>query len=566
MAEKTNLEGTKEEKHSAEEKEKNKGKKGEEGEEKLNSKKRDKEQTSKSKEKITKKEGNKNKEKLSRFFLDTTKNKANIEKRKKEPREQGYGTRKKKKTEEQECRLFFRIMNVGGLNKKKLTIIKNAFLGEKKVHNIICMTETQNRYEKVDVSDLISYTQMRRDNKRKGGGLQIIMRDCKGVDFEEMKQKNEEILVIEGKCFGMEIKVILVYFDVRKDKEGRENNKKIKRDIESMIKNNKKECLMVIGDFNGHLEELDGRKDDNNGKMVKEWINEYDLMLMNGDEKCEGTFTREQGNLKTAIDMVMVNRALYDKCKGMKIDEEKDVIDISDHNLISIEFKARQKCGNNYNKKKWREEECYKKDDSALKEFGDEIEKEWKRNGIESVEEMTISMLEVADRTLKKIIRRRVSDDGEWERIESVWMNDEIREAINERRRINRQMRNCKNPEEKKRLAKLYYAQKEKIQIMIREAMERYEIELTREILEDKGNETLWRNIGKLRGKKTKRGIEEKIYQDGKQMELEKALEDFFEFWRLIYNMNENKIEEVWEADSLEKLIEEFEEIPQGFL
>ena len=315
---------------------------------------------------------------------------------------------------------------------------------------------------------------------------------------------------------------------------------------------------MVIGDFNGHLEELDGRKDDNNGKMVKEWINEYDLMLMNGDEKCEGTYTREQGNQKTAIDMVMVNRALYDKCKGMKIDEEKDIIDISDHNLISIEFKARQKCGNNFNKKKWREEECYKKDDSALKEFGDEIEKEWKSKGIESVEEMTINMLEVADRTLKKIIRRRISDDGEWEKIESVWMNDEIREAINERRRINRQMRNCKNPEEKKRLEKLYYAQKEKVQMMIREAMERYEIELTREILEDKGNETLWRNIGKLRGKKTKRGIEEKIYQDGKQMELEKALEDFFEFWRLIYNMNENKIEEVWEADSLEKLIEEF--------
>ena len=384
------------------------------------------------------------------------------------------------------------------------------------------------------------------------------MRDCKGVDFEEKKQKNEEILVIEGKCFGMEMKVILVYFDVRKDKEGRENNKEIKRNIESMIKNNKKECLMIIGDFNGHLEDLDGRKDDKNGKMVKEWINEYDLMLMNGDEKCEGTFTREQGDNRTAIDMVMMNRALYDKCKGMKIDEEKDVIDISDHNLISIEFKARQKSGNNFNKKKWREEECYKKDDSALKEFGDKIEKEWKSKGVESVEEMTISMLEVADRTLKKIIRKRISNEGTWERIESVWMNDEIREAINERRKINRQMRNCKNPEEKKRLAKLYYAQKEKVQIMIREAMERYETKLTKEILEDKRYETLWRIIGKLRGKKTKRATEEKIYQDGKQMELEKALEDFFKFWRLIYNMNENKIEEAWEADSLERLIEEF--------
>ena len=79
---------------------------------------------------MTKKEGNKNKEKLSRFFIDTTKNKANIEKRK-EPREKGFSIRKRKKTEDQECRLFFRIMNVGGLNEKKLTIIKNAFLEEK---------------------------------------------------------------------------------------------------------------------------------------------------------------------------------------------------------------------------------------------------------------------------------------------------------------------------------------------------------------------------------------------------------------------------------------------------
>merc|ERR1711913_60700 len=58
--------------------------------------------------------------------------------------------------------------------------------------------------------------------------------------------------------------------------------------------------------------------------------------------------------------------------------------------------------------------------------------------------------------------------------------------------------------------------------------------------------------------KKTKKGREEKIYQDGKLMELEKALDDFFKFWRLIYNLNENKIKEVWEANTLEWLIEEF--------
>merc|ERR1711874_349184 len=112
-----------------------------------------KEQNSKRKGKGRKKEENQNKENLSRFFIDKTRNKANIKKRKNELREKAFSPRKKK-MEEQECKLFFRIMNVGGLNEKKLTLIKNAFLGEEKVHNIICMTETQNRYEKVDVSNL----------------------------------------------------------------------------------------------------------------------------------------------------------------------------------------------------------------------------------------------------------------------------------------------------------------------------------------------------------------------------------------------------------------------------
>ena len=114
------------------------------------------------------------------------------------------------------------------------------------------------------------------------------------------------------------------------------------------------------------------------------------------------------------------------------------------------------------------------------------------------------------------------------------------------------------NPKVKENLENKYQAQKERVQIMIREAKERYELELTKEIMEDRGNGTLWRNIDKLRGRNTKRGREEKIYQDGKQMELEKALDDFFEVWRLIYNMNENKIDEIWGADTLSNLIEEF--------
>ena len=67
---------------------------------------------------------------------------------------------------------------------------------------------------------------------------------------------------------------------------------------------------------------------------------------------------------------------------------------------------------------------------------------------------MTLSMVEAADRILKKKIKKRVSEEGEWKRIESAWMNEEIREAWKERREINRKKRKCKNTEEKRKIRK----------------------------------------------------------------------------------------------------------------
>ena len=501
------------------------------------------------------------KEKASRFFNDITRQKENLRKRKDELRKRGVNkSRRKNNTERHECKMYLRLLNVDGLSDKKATIIKEMFMNEEKEYNIVCMTETHHRYERIIEKELTSFTQMREKNKRKGGGLQILMRENKRVEFEKKKRKNEEILEIEGICYGMEMKIILVYFDVRRNEEGRENNERIRKDIENMIENNKSDGLLILGDFNGHLETLDGRKEDKNGRMVMEWTTNYDLVLMNTDNKCEGTITREKGEQKTAIDMVLMNRNLYEKCKTMKIDEERDIIDISDHNLISIEFNVRQKSGHSYNKNKWIEEEYYKKGEDALKEYGDEVENIWKNRKIESVEEMTLSMKEAADRILKKIIKKRVSEEGEWKRIESVWMNEEIREAWKKRREINRKKRKSKNTEEKEKLENDYQRQKEKVHMMIREAKERYELELTEEIMKDKGSGTVWKNIIKLSGKEQRKEPELKIYEDGKLMEIEKALDDFFEVWELIYNMSKNEIDEIWENDTLQNLVEELRE------
>ena len=139
-------------------------------------------------------------------------------------------------------------------------------------------------------------------------------------------------------------------------------------------------------------------------------------------------------------------------------------------------------------------------------------------------------------------------------------MNEEIRESIKKRRNINRKKRKCKNPIEKKELENKCQLQKEEVQKMIREAKEKYEMKLTNEVMEDKGNGTVWKNMNKLMGKSTKKGTKVKIYGEGKLMEIDKALDDFFKVWRLIYNTSENKIDEVWEADTLQNLIEKFNE------
>ena len=68
-----------------------------------------------------------------------------------------------------------------------------------------------------------------------------------------------------------------------------------------MVKDDKRREVIVIGDFNAHLRLLEDRKEDINGEMVMRWLDEYDLILMNADEKCEGVYTWSRGDQKSAM-------------------------------------------------------------------------------------------------------------------------------------------------------------------------------------------------------------------------------------------------------------------------
>ena len=96
------------------------------------------------------------------------------------------------------------------------------------------------------------------------------------------------------------------------------------------------EALLIVGDFNGHLQGLGYQKQDENGDILADWMTKCDMILMNLQQECEGTYTWQRGEQRSVIDFVVTNRNGYELCQKMSIDEERDIMDISDHNLITI--------------------------------------------------------------------------------------------------------------------------------------------------------------------------------------------------------------------------------------
>ena len=455
--------------------------------------------------------------------------------------------------------LTIELININNLDKQKMGELEELFFGKGDEYRILCLTETHHKWKKIETSEgLESFTKMRKVEDKKGGGLQILMKKHKQVNFAKRKSMNRDILEIEGRCFGMQIKIILVYFDSNKGESGRSRNEEIRKEVESKIKKNRSECLLILGDLNAHLSLLEDKKEDANGKMVKKWIEDYDLMLMNADDRCKGKYTWAARGQKSAIDFVFVNRKLYEVCGEMRIDERKDIFDLSDHCLVSLDIKTRENGKNKFRKKRWKSGIYYRKDKNAMKDFGNEVEKRWSERRVDSIEEMVGDMKEAADKTLKRRFKRMVGSDGEEIEIKR-WMTYEILDGIKERRRLNRERRNCKDEVRKEELRKAYEKQKWKVKGMVKKAVEEDEIKLKEEIEEGDGSGCkVWENLNKLRGKEKKRG-EEEVYEEGKKLGDEEAAEKLMTYCREMYTTSESKMSELWNREKMNELIQAHE-------
>ena len=88
------------------------------------------------------------------------------------------------------------------------------------------------------------------------------------------------------------------------------------------------------------------------------------MILLNDTEKCKGIYTWGRGDLKSAVDFILVNTLANKLCHEMNIDEKQERCDLSDHNLIEISLKLNYP--NYLRRGKWEEKQYYRLNDESL--------------------------------------------------------------------------------------------------------------------------------------------------------------------------------------------------------
>ena len=244
--------------------------------------------------------------------------------------------------------------NMRGLLSKKESLEE---IIEEVKPTLICLTETHLKEE--EEFNLKSYKIFRNDRIGKDGGGVLFAVDKKlkdiTVEVEKCNTNCETLwVVINNKHgrWGTSIRAGIVYapqecrtkIDVYK-----EIYKQIEEQIE--IAGKQKQRLLLMGDFNCKIGlEIDGNKEEitKSAKYLLKLRDRQDLQILNSVEKCEGLWTRVQGDSKSVLDYVIVWKENQENLLSMLIDEKKEFapagIDennetvFSDHNTIICDF------------------------------------------------------------------------------------------------------------------------------------------------------------------------------------------------------------------------------------
>ena len=345
-------------------------------------------------------------------------------------------------------------INVQGLTKTKLLELQE-FVDHR---TILCLAETQHKYDKLNVkNDLDKYLCMRSMSSKKGGGLMVLKKKNTNIQIDNNYCLHEDCMILECKIKGLKFKLVVAYFLSNDD------NDKITSQLQSFFDANEDEHVLAVGDFNAHIGIL-GETINKNGKLLENLIEQNNLVNLNRTPECEGKITRNIRDQKTTIDYALANRRLFRYYKEMKIDENKEVFDLSDHCMISVTLAL----GVEKMEERERTLEITCLSRERMQKFNEKVEQELEKidNDEINMDKIDSVMEQVAkDHLIKKVVQR--NGKGQKGKMEPIWMNKEIKAEIKKRKKYNRLKRNNLNLEEEDKFNKMYLEQKDKVKAII---------------------------------------------------------------------------------------------------
>ena len=194
--------------------------------------------------------------------------------------------------------LQIKLINIQGLTNAKMAEIQLE-IGQQ--HNVIyCLTETQQKWLNINLPDKLVYVSSMRDMEdKKGGGLSILHTKSDNLETTKLESGHKDILYTTCKASNFQFKLLLVYLATN-DQQDSERNQRISSHIEKMLQKNGEDPLVFLGDFNGHLGFIGPQETNSNGNRVLDWAEKFNLVILNGDERCKGEITWTRGEHKSA--------------------------------------------------------------------------------------------------------------------------------------------------------------------------------------------------------------------------------------------------------------------------
>lgn len=461
-----------------------------------------------------------------------------------------------------ENKFEFFLLNIQGLTNPKVAEIEELMRDRK---SLAILTETQKKVNNLKINEDIIVLESMRDLKdKKGGGLMLMHWKDKEIKLEKGDTKNKDLMLIKGDFYGEQINIIVVYFSIG-TAQNKEKNMALRKEAEHMIQLMGSQCTLVLGDFNGHVGFKGEQKLDDNGAMIIDWMQKYDLIMLNDDTNCKGVYTWQRNDQKSVVDFALVNTNMYNIFTDMLIDDSKQLFDLSDHNLIKIRFRVKKMCDKSFKSNNWEERDYYKLDKDSLQKYTDALERRIILHAPSDMESFNCVIRDAADEQLKAKYRRKKNKRNN--ECEPPWINDDIRKGIKLRQSYNRQKRNASLQEERDRAEGCYQDQKTKVQLMIKERITEHEERVAKQLRESKDiGKNMWKYIKMLKNiNKDNKNEDRSLYdENGIEFGEKEAGKALVDFWEGIYQKYRNDIDDIWNQTAKQEYEERLSEDREG--